>query len=153
MGIDRANASGAELTWLAVGLVAGFVNLCLWFLATRDLLAVYEAKVNGAKKIEAWTWHVANSLLVATQAIAVGVGLFAAASPRGGALVGLVAVTGLIAMQALNAAHGLYLLWQRGRLDAYLDRERATRRGTPDAEARRRAAQRDARGGIEDDDD
>jgi hypothetical protein len=123
-------ASTAELLWLGIGLVAGAVNTVLWIIAVRDLRAVYAMRQNGAKRIEAWTWFWAHLALVLTQAIAVGIGVFAVlslpANPgRPNTTVGLVIVSGLIAKQVLNCTLGIFLILRRGKLDAYIDgRER-----------------------------
>lgn len=134
MGLDRGNAAPAELVWLAIGLLTGVVNAILWSIALRDLWAVHRARQNGAKRIEARTWVVLHGLLVLAQLIAIGIGAFAALSPPANpgtptTTLGLVLVAGLIAKQALNMAAGLYLLWRRGRLDKYLDGERARLEG------------------------
>jgi hypothetical protein len=119
-------ASVAELLWVAIGLVAGAVNTVLWVIAVRDLKAVYAMRQNGAKRIEAWTWFWAHLVLVLTQSIAVGIGIFAALSPPANpatptTTVGLVLVVGLIAKQLLNGALGVFLIFRRGKLDAYID--------------------------------
>src|SRR5688500_15019745 len=127
MPVDvAATASSAEVLWLGIGLVAGAVNTVLWIIAVRDLRAVYSSRQNGAKRIEARTWFRAHLGLVLTQAIAVGIGVSAAFSPpanpaRPTTAVGLVLVVGLIAMQALHCALGVFLILRRGKLDTYID--------------------------------
>jgi hypothetical protein len=119
-------ANTGELMWLGVGLMTGAVNTVLWVIATRDLKAVYAARQNGAKRIEAWTWFWAHAMLVAVQGVAVGIGLYAAAHPsadpqRGMSKVGMVLAAGLIAMQLTHCGLGVFLIFRRGMLDSYLD--------------------------------
>jgi hypothetical protein len=179
-------ANVTELLWVAIGLVTGAVNSVLCIIAARDLKAVYAARQNGAKRIEAWTWFWAHLVLVLAQAIAVGIGVYAALMPPANPAtpttrVGVVLAAGLIVKQLLNCALGVYLIFRRGKLDAYLDAQvsavavvlpvgRATvqesvdivagmqddaARGIPDeldaAELARRRAQADAQKGGHDD--
>ncbi len=119
-------ANVGELLWVAIGLCAGTVNTVLWVIAIRDLRAVYNARQNGAKRIEAWTWFYAHLFLVLMQCAAVSIGLYAALTPpanpeRPMTTVGIVASAGLITMQLLHCLLGIFLIQRRGKLDAYLD--------------------------------
>lgn len=132
-----ATANGAEVAWVAIGLLTGAVNTVLWAMAARDLRAVHTSRQNGAKRIEAGTWYVAHAILVLAQLIAVLIGVYALLSPPANPAtpttpVGLVLSAGLIAKQCLNCALGLFLLGRRGMLDKYLDAARARARGIPD---------------------
>lgn len=156
-------ANAGELLWVAIGLMAGTVNIVLWVVAIRDLRAVYAARQNGAKRIEAWTWFYAHALLVLTQCIAVGIGVYAALTPPANPAqpvtrLSLVLAGGLITKQLLNCLLGVFLILRRGKLDAYLDGQlhahavvipvgRVTvQQAVDEAEARRES-------GIPDDDD
>jgi len=119
-------ATPMELLWVAIGLMTGAVNVVLWVIAIRDLKAVYSLRQNGAKRIEARTWFWAHGILVLAQCVAVGIGLFAALSPpanpdRPLTTVGLVLALGLIVKQLMNCTLGIFLIFRRGMLDAYLD--------------------------------
>lgn len=151
MGIpDTANT--AELLWVAIGLLTGAVNLTLWAIAIRDLMAVYDAKVDGAKRIEGWTWFNAHGLLVLAQCVAIGIGILAALTPPANPEVPMPRVSvliaaGLIVKQVINCTLGIYLILRRKRLDAYLDD-----RPLPVAAKRVRARSSEREGGIPDDD-
>lgn len=137
-----STASAPELAWVGLGLLAGTVNFVLWLMATDDLLACYQSGTNGAKRLEAWTWHIAHLLLLGQQAVAVAIGVWAALTPPGDprqpvTTLGLVIITGLLVKQVINAAIGIWLLIRRRMLDRYLDREYRrsrvpARRGIPD---------------------
>lgn len=123
-----STASAPELAWIGLGLLVGGVNFVLWLMATDDLLACYQSGTNGAKRLEAWTWHVAHLFLLAQQAVALAIGVWAALTPPADprqpvSTLGLVLITGLLAKQGINAALGVWLLIRRRALDRYLDRE------------------------------